>query len=95
MIRKFAIALIILNLLSAGSGYISYFQAKYQLVSPLVPNTVVLDIIDPYMLLGLISLAIAVISFVLFLYSKYTYVVALCAVNLLFQQIYLISLGHL
>ena len=81
--------------MSAGSGYISYFQAKYQLVSPLVPNTVVLDIIDPYMLLGLISLAVAVISFGLFLYSKYSYVVAICAANLLIQQIYLISLGHL
>jgi hypothetical protein len=95
MIRKFAIALIILNILSAGSGYVIYLQTKYQLVSPLVPNTVILDIVDPYIQLGLISLAVVIASFTLFLYSKYSYAVAICAANLLIQQIYLISLGHL
>jgi hypothetical protein len=95
MLRKFAIGLIIINLLSVGSGYVVYLQAKYQLLSPLIPKEVVMDITDPYILLGLVSLAIAIIAFVLFLYSKYSFVVAICAANLLFQQIYLISLGHL
>jgi hypothetical protein len=95
MLRKFAIGLIIIDLLSAGSGYFVYLQTKFQLASPLIPREVILDISDPYIPLGLISLAIAIISFVLFLYSKYSFVVAICAANLLLQQIYLISLGHL
>lgn len=86
--RKWAIALIILNLLRIGTPFVVYFQAKYQLVSPLIPKEVILDIIAPYMLIGLAGVVLTIAAFAFFVYSRFTFVIITCVINLAFVQLY-------
>jgi len=86
--RKWAVALIILNLLRISSPFAAYFQAKHQLVSPLIPQTIVLDIIAPYMVVGLVSVFLTIAAFIFYVYSKYTFTIIICALNLVFAQLY-------
>jgi hypothetical protein len=86
--RKWAVALIIINLLRIGTAFIAYFQTKYQLVSPLIPQDAIIDIIRPYMVVGLVSVIVTVIAFVFFVYSKFTFAIITCAINLVFVELY-------
>ena len=88
IMRKWAIALIMLNLFKTGYCFIIYFQTEYQLVSPLIPKTVLPDIIRPYMLVGLVSVFAGVIAFGLYVYSKYTFAIIVCGLSLVFAQLY-------
>jgi hypothetical protein len=47
--------LITIDLYITVSGYISYFQTKRQLVSPLIPKSTLYDISEIYMKAGLIT----------------------------------------
>ena len=87
--RKWAIALIIVNLLRLSTPFIVYFQTEYQLVSPLIPETVPLDIIKPYMTIGLVSIILILIAFIFFVYSKFTFAIITSVINLVIFQIYL------
>jgi hypothetical protein len=88
--RKWAIALIIVNLLRLSTSFIIYFQTEYQLVSPLIPKTIILDILKPYMTIGLVSVILILIAFIFFVYSKFTFAIIASVMNLLFFQIYLL-----
>jgi hypothetical protein len=86
--RKWAVALIVLNLLRISTPFIVYFQTKYQLVSPLIPKNVVVDIIAPYMVIGLVSVFLTIAAFIFYVYSKFTFTIIICALNLIFVQLY-------
>lgn len=86
--RKWAIALIILNLLRISTPFIAYFQTKYQIVSSFIPKDIVLDIVSPYMIIGLLSLAFTIAAFIFFVYSRFTFTIIVCALNLVFVQLY-------
>ena len=86
--RKWAIALIILNLIRVGVCFVTYFQTKYQLVSPLIPKEIILDIIAPYMLIGFVSVLLTIVAFGLYAYSKFTFVIIICLLSLAFAQLY-------
>jgi|GEM_PF-2970164 len=92
--RKWAIALIILNLLRIGTPFIAYFQAQYQIVTPLIPRTIVLDIIEPYMITGLVSLFLTVLAFMFFVYSKYTFSIITGLLNLGSAQLHIMYLHY-
>ncbi|MDB5091600.1 MAG: hypothetical protein JWR09_5594 [Mucilaginibacter sp.] len=86
--RKWAIALFILNLIRIGVCFVTYFQTKYQLVSPLIPKEIILDIIAPYMLIGLVSVLLTIVAFALYAYSKFTFAIIICLLSLAFAQLY-------
>jgi hypothetical protein len=93
--RKLAIALIVINLLRISTPFITYFQTKYQLDSPLIPKEIVLDIIAPYMMIGFVSLIFTIAAFIFFIYSKFTFTTILCLLNLVFVQLYFIYFPYI
>jgi hypothetical protein len=90
--RKWAIALIIINLVRAGGCFAVYFQTEYSLVSPLIPKTIILDIIRPYMVVGVISTIVTIVAFIFFVYAKFTFTIITCLLSLALVQLYLIYL---
>jgi hypothetical protein len=88
LVRKWAIALIIVNLIRAGGCFISFFQAKYQIVSPLIPQSIVLEIVASYMIVGLGSIVLTIAAFGFFVYSKYMFSIIICVLSLILAQFY-------
>ena len=90
--RIWAIALIVINLLRIGSAFIVYFQTQYQIVSPLIPQTAVLEIVGPYMTIGLVSLILTIVGFTFYVCSKFTFTIITCLVSLVFGEFYFVYL---
>lgn len=47
--------LLSVNVFVIVAGYIAYFQTKYQLLSPLIPRSILYEITDAYMKASLVS----------------------------------------
>lgn len=88
IVRKWAIALIIINLLRTAFCFVSFFQTKYQLDSPLIPQSVILDIVTPYMVTGLGLIFLTIAAFGFFVYSKYMFSIIICVLSLVLAQFY-------
>ena len=91
-VKKWAIALIIINLLRITTPFITYYQTRYQLESPLIPKEVILDIIGPYIFIGMVSVFLTILAFIFYVYSKFTFTIITGALTLLFVELYLIYL---
>jgi hypothetical protein len=50
----------------------------------------VLDIIAPYMVVGLISVFLTIAAFIFYVYSKFFFTIITCLSNLVFIQLYLV-----
>jgi hypothetical protein len=86
--RKWAIALIIINLFRIGGCFITYFETVYLMTKPLIPKGVIVDIVAPYMLVGLISVFLTIAAFGLYVYAKFTFAIIICLLSLAFAQLY-------
>lgn len=73
--RKWAIALIIINLSLMASPFIAYYQARAQLISDFIPKSAVIEVIGPYMLSGILYVATILIAFIFFVYSRFVYAI--------------------
>ncbi len=73
------ITLVIIFLL-AVKQFVGVFQTRYQLVSPLIPESVIAEIIRPLMYNGVIAVAVYIAAQVLYLNRKYIAVMVLGAV---------------
>jgi hypothetical protein len=92
--RKWAIALIIVSIVRISVPFVGYFQTKSQLVSPYISQTITLDIVDPYMIIGIISAFITLIAFIFFVYSKFLFSIITCTAGLVFLQLYFVIFYH-
>ena len=72
--------LLFLNLLCLLAGYITFFQTEYQLVSDLIPKSVIIDISKPYFKASLIASVIFATSLFFYMRKKYTAAMILSAV---------------
>src|SRR5271165_6327436 len=92
--RKWAVALIILNLVRISTTFMAYFQTENQLTSPFISKMVALDVVAPYMIVGLIAVAVAITAFIFYVYSKFTFAIIVCLLNLGAAQFYLVFLNR-
>ena len=88
IVRKWEIALIIITLVRIGACFISYFQTKFQLESPLIPQSVILDIVTPYMVAGLGLILFTIAAFGFFVYSRYMFSIIVCVLSQVLAQFY-------
>lgn len=73
--------------------YVKILQTDYQILSPLIPQSVVLQINKPIVIGGLIASILSIIGLVLFFHEKYRLVILAAVVAILSHNIlpYLVS----
>lgn len=86
--RKWAIALITICLLSMASPFIAYFQTRVQLAGDYIPKTIVINIIAPFMTDGIICVIVTLIAFIFFVYSRFLYTIITCCAGIVLVQIF-------
>lgn len=80
-----------INLLVVVGGYISYFQAKHQLISPLIPRSILYDITDQYMKASLVSSGLMLAGFWLYSFQKRIAAIVLSILSIAAFEIVFIS----
>jgi len=80
-------SLISLQLILVIRGYIAFLQAKYQLVSPLIPQSVVYEVSYPYIITSLIASGCMFATLWLYFLKKKIAVIVITAISLLFAEI--------
>ena len=80
--------LLIILLVSIAFQIGAFYQTKYQLTSPLIPESTVLHIAQPFLFTALISVACCIAALLFFFYSRYVVTIVICGVALLWQQFF-------
>jgi hypothetical protein len=81
------VSLVVL-LLSVLGQFIIFYQTKYQLTSPLVPQNTIWMIVKPNIFIGFISTIVSIIALLLYFFDKYILVIILVGLALIWQQLY-------
>jgi hypothetical protein len=81
--------LITLQLILVIRGYIELLQTKYQLVSPLIPQSVVYEVSYPYIITSLIASGCMLVTLWLYFLKKKIAVIVIAAISLLFAEIWM------
>jgi hypothetical protein len=81
------ISLIVL-LLSIVRQFLSIYQTKHQLTSPLIPESAVLTIIKPFIFCAFITTVISVAGLILYFYERYLFVIILAGLTIVWQEVY-------
>jgi hypothetical protein len=79
--------LLTLVLYLVASGYISYIQTMYQLVSPLIPSDTAFIIVEPTMKTSLITAAGLLAGLWLYFFRKRTLCIVVLALCILFAEL--------
>ena len=79
--------LITINVLLVLSSIIVYFQTDYQLVSPLIPQSVLYDIVRPYFIASFITGIILLISIWFYFFNKKLIVVILQGLGIILYYV--------
>lgn len=82
--------LITLEVFVIIAGYIAYFQTKYQLVSPLIPHSILYEITDTYMKASLIASAGFLAGLWFYSFKKKTIALILFILSVLSYEIFLL-----
>ena len=82
--------LITLQLLLVIRGYIAFLQAKYQLVSPLIPQSVIYEISYPYIIASLIASGFMLITLWLYFLNKKNAAICVGGISLLTAEMWVL-----
>lgn len=83
--------LITLDLYLVASGYISFFQTKHQLLTPLIPHSILYDVADNYMKASLITIPGLIVGLWFYFFRKrIVAIVFLCIAALSYQTMLLL-----
>lgn len=85
---KIAQVLIIAQLVFIIVNLIKFYQVKFQLVSDLISETVIIEITEPYVLMSMILSCSVIISFVLYFRGKITGTISISSIVLVGQFIF-------
>lgn len=91
--KRYAKASLLAILILVILCYVEILQTDYQLISPLVPSSVVLQINKPIVISGLICSLLSIVGLVLFFYKKYQLVILAAVIAILIHNVlpYLIT----
>src|SRR4249919_3252639 len=79
------ISLVVLSL-SAVRQIISVFQIRYQLVSPLIPESSIWEISKQFLFTGLISVICGIVGLIFYFFEKYLWIIILVALTLISER---------
>ena len=77
--------LLILTLVNTVLNLVGYFQVQHQLVSPIIPESLIKAISKPYLRIVFILFPCFCIAFLLYWYKKYIVAICLCAISIVFS----------
>ena len=77
--------LLILTLVDTVLNLVGYFQVQHQLVSPIIPESLIKAISKPYLRIVFILFPCFCIAFLLYWYKKYIVAICLCAISIVFS----------
>ena len=81
--------LISLQLILVIRGYIEFLQTKSQLVSPLIPESVVYEVSHTYIITSLIAGGCMLVTLWLYFLKKKIAVIIFAAISLLFAEVWM------
>ena len=81
--------LISLQLILVIRGYIAFLQTKYQLASPLIPQSIIYEISYPYIITSLIASGFMLVTLWLYFLKKKIAVIVIAAISLLLAEIWM------
>lgn len=75
--------LLTLTLLRAASGYVVFIQTRYQLISPVIPQSMIYEISKPYMFASLITSVVFLSALWFYFFRKRITTIVLCIVAII------------
>ena len=81
--------LISLQLVLVIRGYIAFLQTKYQLVSPLIPESAIYEISYTYVMTSLIASVCMIVTLWLYFLKRKIPVIIIAAISLLFSEVWM------
>ena len=81
--------LISLQLILVIRGYIAFLQARYQLVSPLIPESILYEVSYNYAITSLIASGSMLITLWLYFLKKKIAVIIIAAISLLLAEVWM------
>jgi hypothetical protein len=81
--------LLIIVLLLIATDIGTFFQTEYQLVSPLIPKGIIVEISRPYLFASLISVTAVIAALIFYFFSRYLFTIVICGVALVWHFYYL------
>jgi len=82
-IKRIANVLLIVTIVKIVGLVATFFQAKYQLVSPIIPKDIITDIAAPYLFNALITSIALIAALIFYFYSKHLVSIIICAFAIL------------
>ncbi len=79
--KKVANIALVLGILDITMLIVVFFQTEYQLTSPLIPASTILEIVRPYLLKALFSCLAYIAALIFYLYARYIVTIIICAVT--------------
>ena len=79
------ISLVVL-LLSVVGQLISVYQTRYQLVSPIIPESTIWEITKQFIFIALVSALSSIVGLILYFYEKYLWVIILVGLTLISER---------
>lgn len=79
------ISLVVL-LLSIVGQLISVYQTRYQLVSPLIPESTIWEITKQFIFIALVSAVCNIVGLILYFYEKYLWLIILVGLTLISER---------
>ncbi len=79
------ISLVVLLLTIVGQ-FISIYQTRYQIVSPIIPENLIWEINKQFIFIAFISTIITIAGLLLYFYEKYLWVIILIGITLVSER---------
>ena len=87
--KKIAAISFVIVALCAGGNLVTYFETKYNLSNPLIPEYAYAIIAEPYLWTALAAAIFSIIGFAFYFFSRYTISIFISSAFLIYQ-VYLI-----
>ena len=77
---------LVVLLLSVVGQLISVYQIRYQLVSPLIPESTIWEITKQFIFIALVSAVCSIVGLILYFYEKYLWLIILVGLILISER---------
>src|SRR5438270_1336065 len=93
--KKIANILIVVSIVRIALEIATFFQAEWQLNSPLIPKSTIITIIRPYLLSALISTILLIPALIFYFFNKYVITYIFCGFILMFTYFFFFFIFNL
>ena len=88
-LKRISLVVLILAFVQTALQVLGYFQTQYQLVSPIIPSSIIDKLSAPHLKLAAVSFTLSLLSLIARYKGKYRVSLVLSIVALLFPPLYI------